>query len=237
MGKKKDPIDKFLEKRPGVFIPKEIWGIKNLSITEKVILSEIYFLDSGEGVEIPNEYFEKLFNYAIKPRQLSRVMSRMSSINLISKMAYRKKGKRGRYRAIKINIPKKKLKPINGHGLQDTLSIYRYYNNIILECPLTKGGFNGIIIKDIPSRGTSELFNYLVSKRDFVSTNIPQEMSCAKKCLEHASLKVCKQCIDSLLADSFWQNHPLFMATVLKNIPRFAKQHKKKPLVIGGKSV
>lgn len=46
----------------GIWIPKEIWLNKDLSMTEKVFLVEIDSLDGAEGCYAGNDYFSNFFN-------------------------------------------------------------------------------------------------------------------------------------------------------------------------------
>ena len=46
----------------GVWIPAELWTCKKLKLIEKLFLTQIYSLDSGEGCTAGNAYFSEFFD-------------------------------------------------------------------------------------------------------------------------------------------------------------------------------
>ena len=65
----------------GVWIPKEIWENKNLTLFEKVLLVEITYLDGEKGCQATNEYFSKFFG--IHPVNISKHIQKLKEKNLI----------------------------------------------------------------------------------------------------------------------------------------------------------
>ena len=50
----------------GIWIPKEIWLLEDISIVEKCLLAEIRSLDNEEGCYASNKYFSKFFKVSEK---------------------------------------------------------------------------------------------------------------------------------------------------------------------------
>lgn len=65
----------------GIWIPKEIWLNKNLSIEEKVILSEIHSLDGEDGCFASNAYFQNFFGLSQRVLQLH--LARLKKLGFI----------------------------------------------------------------------------------------------------------------------------------------------------------
>lgn len=59
----------------GVWIPREIWLSKDLSITEKCLLVEIDSLDNDDGCFASNKYFGEFFG--VSDRQISKYVSQL----------------------------------------------------------------------------------------------------------------------------------------------------------------
>jgi len=66
----------------GVWIPKEIWLSKELSIQEKVFLVEIDSLDNEEGCYAKNAYFSEFFD--VSKSRCSQVMTSLKEKGYIS---------------------------------------------------------------------------------------------------------------------------------------------------------
>lgn len=66
----------------GIWIPKEIWLDKKLSIIEKVFLAEIRSLDNEEGCTASNKYFAEFFG--ITPKRASAIICGLVKKNLIN---------------------------------------------------------------------------------------------------------------------------------------------------------
>jgi hypothetical protein len=76
----------------GVWIPKEIWLSKNLSLQEKVFLVEIDSLDQGDrGCYAGNEYFSKFFGLSLN--RCSSIISSLHKKNFISLYVNKESGK------------------------------------------------------------------------------------------------------------------------------------------------
>lgn len=66
----------------GIWIPKEIWESKDLSITDRCLLAEIDSLcDSPKGCYASNSYFAKFFG--VSERTISRSVRNLQEMNLI----------------------------------------------------------------------------------------------------------------------------------------------------------
>lgn len=59
----------------GVWIPKEVWLSKDLSLHEKVIFVEIHSLDNERGCFASNEHFARFLG--VSERQVRRYISRL----------------------------------------------------------------------------------------------------------------------------------------------------------------
>jgi hypothetical protein len=75
---KYEPNEKYNRDFKGVWIPKEIWLDKNLTLQEKCFLVEIDSLDNENGCFASNNYFAKFFK--LTPQRCSQVIN-----NLIEK--------------------------------------------------------------------------------------------------------------------------------------------------------
>ncbi len=65
----------------GIWIPKEIWESKEMSMQEKVFLAEINSLDNENGCIASNAYFAEFFG--LSKSSVSRVVSSLSKKELI----------------------------------------------------------------------------------------------------------------------------------------------------------
>jgi uncharacterized phage protein (TIGR02220 family) len=66
----------------GIWIPKEIWESKEMSMQEKVFLAEIHSLDNEQGCIASNAYFAKFFG--LSKSTVSRVVSSLKNKGCIS---------------------------------------------------------------------------------------------------------------------------------------------------------
>ena len=72
----------------GIWIPKEIWESKDISMQEKVFLAEIHSLDNENGCIASNAYFAEFFG--LSKSSVSRVVSSLSKKGLIDvKLLYK----------------------------------------------------------------------------------------------------------------------------------------------------
>ena len=72
----------------GIWIPREIWVSKELSMQEKVFLAEIHSLDNENGCIASNAYFAEFFG--LSKSSVSRVVSSLSKKGLIDvKLLYK----------------------------------------------------------------------------------------------------------------------------------------------------
>ncbi len=61
----------------GIWIPKEIWESRQLSIIEKVLFQEIHSLDNERGCYAGNKYFAEFFD--VSERQIQNVIASLKS--------------------------------------------------------------------------------------------------------------------------------------------------------------
>lgn len=73
--------DEHKRKFKGVWIPREIWLNKSLSLTEKCLLTEVDSLDNENGCTAGNSYFASFFG--VGSRQISKYISALESKHLI----------------------------------------------------------------------------------------------------------------------------------------------------------
>ena len=88
----------------GIWIPKEIWLNKELTMQEKVFLVEIDSLDNEEGCTAGNQYFADFFG--ISKTRVSLVIQNLISKGYItSKLVYKEGSKQILYRVLNICRP------------------------------------------------------------------------------------------------------------------------------------
>lgn len=72
--------------RTGIWIPREIECLEDLSVSEKYLLSEIRSLTLAKGCFASNSYFAKLLGK--KPDTVSRMISKLRKRNYISQLSF-----------------------------------------------------------------------------------------------------------------------------------------------------
>ncbi|HFI0682466.1 TPA: conserved phage C-terminal domain-containing protein [Streptococcus suis] len=83
----------------GIWIPKEIWENKELTIMEKVFLVEIDSLDNAQGCWASNKYFAEFFG--VSNGRCSQIIKSLEQKNLIS-IEYEREGKQITKRIIRV---------------------------------------------------------------------------------------------------------------------------------------
>ncbi len=81
----------------GIWIPKEIWSDKKLSIIGIALLMEIDSLDTKEGCTASNNYFASFFKKS--KRVISNHISKLKELNYIKEESFD-----GRVRILRSNI-------------------------------------------------------------------------------------------------------------------------------------
>lgn len=71
----------------GVWIPKEVWLHGRLSAVDKIIFTEIWSLDGGEGCYASNEYLADFCRISLAT--LKRALAHLEELELIQKAGYR----------------------------------------------------------------------------------------------------------------------------------------------------
>ena len=86
----------------GIWIPKEICNLKNLTWTEKIILSEILVLSKQNKCYANNEHFSKLLK--VRKDSISRTIGKLVKQGyLISEIKYKLDKKQVQQRILKLN--------------------------------------------------------------------------------------------------------------------------------------
>lgn len=83
----------------GVWIPKEVWLNRDLSLIEKVFLVEIDSLDNKDGCYASNKYFSEFFD--ISKGRCSQIINQLKDKGLIS-IEYEREGKEIKKRIIRV---------------------------------------------------------------------------------------------------------------------------------------
>lgn len=84
----------------GVWIPKEIWLDKNLTLQEKILLSKICYLDNNKGCFASNQYFADFLG--ITKKRASEIIKNLNKKNyVICEIIYKKDSREVSERLIK----------------------------------------------------------------------------------------------------------------------------------------
>lgn len=83
----------------GVWIPKDVWLNRDLSLIEKVFLVEIDSLDNADGCYASNKYFSEFFD--ISKGRCSQIINQLKDKDLIS-IEYEREGKEIKKRIIRV---------------------------------------------------------------------------------------------------------------------------------------
>lgn len=95
-----DEINEELRGFKGIWIPKEIWTNKKLSLFEKCLFAEIDSLDDKvNGCTASNEYFSKFFS--VTSDRISTYITKLKRLGLIEQIKFN-----GRVRTLKSNLSK-----------------------------------------------------------------------------------------------------------------------------------
>jgi len=145
----------------GVWIPKEIWMAKDLSIQEKVILVEIDSFENEQGCFASNNYFAKFFN--LTPSRVSQIINSLIQKQYLE-VEYIKEGKEIKTRILRIKRPpypevfnflNRGIKFSKGGYLENCEDININTNNIIKKNNIS----NDILLKE-----SREIIEYLNKK-------------------------------------------------------------------------
>ncbi len=86
----------------GIWLPKEICDLQNLTWTEKIMLSEIAMLSNPNNCYANNEHFSKILK--ITKESVSRIISKLTKEGyLVSQLKYKQNTKQVEQRILKIN--------------------------------------------------------------------------------------------------------------------------------------
>jgi len=121
----------------GIWIPKEVWISKDLSVMEKLFLVEIDSLDNESGCFASNKYFAEFFN--ISKSRCSQIINSLEKKNYL-KINIKRDGKQIIERAIKVvnklnrvvnklNLGSKNIKPPYLENAKDNNTVVNNTNN------------------------------------------------------------------------------------------------------------
>lgn len=120
----------------GIWIPKEIWECKELTMQEKILLVEIDSLDNENGCTAGNHYFSEFFE--VSKTRISLVIKSLVQKGFIkSKLVYADDSKQILYRVINICRPpyptfiKEGIQQNEDTPIQQKLKDNNTYNNNI----------------------------------------------------------------------------------------------------------
>jgi hypothetical protein len=74
-------VEKLTRDFKGVWIPKDIWLSRQLSLMEKVLFVEIHSLDNEDGCYASNRHFAEFFD--VSERQIQNVIAALKSKGFI----------------------------------------------------------------------------------------------------------------------------------------------------------
>ena len=112
----------------GIWIPKDIWLAKNLTLQEKVFLAEIDSLDNEEGCFAGNKHFSDLFGLS-KTRVSLVIKSLIEKEAITSKIIYKEGTKQILKRVLKVSY-RGYLRNVK-HPIQGKLKDIHTINNTI----------------------------------------------------------------------------------------------------------
>lgn len=155
----------------GVWIPKDIWLAKNLSWTEKLVLTELDSLDNDDGCFATNEYLGTFFG--LSKDRISRIVSKLKEKQYINvEFIYKENSKQIDKRVIQVlprGIVKNNNTPIGenteGYRLKRQGGIGEHNNTPIGENTKDNNTiYNNTINNTININIYSEIIDYLNSK-------------------------------------------------------------------------
>lgn len=157
----------------GIWIPREIWLSKKLTLQEKIFYVEIHSLDNSEGCYASNSYFSKFFGISIV--RVSIIISKLIEKGYVSSTIISEKGNQRILKTINPNLAvplkmrrtkgpiKKSLIPIKKSLIPSLRNVYdplklslmhnNTYNNTIIflktlqkekKFPFYRGAFKNI---------------------------------------------------------------------------------------------
>lgn len=149
----------------GVWIPKNIWLNKNLSVTDKVLLAEINSLDNEDHCTASNEYFADFFGVGVAT--ITRSIKKLREMGYIE--AEMVTSKTGNYRVIKVvewynqNDDTPLIKMSRGCNQNDETPLIKMINNYNSNSNINN---NVVISKDITTSEEGKAESSIESKPD-----------------------------------------------------------------------
>jgi len=134
----------------GVWIPKEIWLNKDLSLQEKCFLVEINSLDNEDGCFANNEYFANFFN--LSKDRISKIISYLVEKKYITnQMIITETNQRKRILKINMGVSLETTKGIVENaegGIVENAEYNNIYNNIYIYTEKLISSWNDIKTQD-----------------------------------------------------------------------------------------
>ena len=149
----------------GVWIPKNIWLNKELSVTDKVLLAEINSLDNEDHCTASNEYFADFFGVGVAT--ITRSIKKLREMGYIE--AEMVTSKTGNYRVIKVvegynqNDETPLIKMTRGCNQNDETPLIKMINNYNSNSNINN---NVVISKDITTSEEGKAESSIESKPD-----------------------------------------------------------------------
>lgn len=189
----------------GVWIPKEIWLSKDLSMLEKVLLVEIDSLDNENHCTAGNEYFADFCNCGTAT--ITRAISHLKELGLLEELPYN-----GKYRTLRVI---KMISQTNQNDESD--SSKRLANNI-----------NSKLENNINNSTNVELEQPTVTRKSLITpenSNITETSSNKKKSRYEQCMDVIDEMIESQYVD---------LKSILADYLKMRLAIKDKPMYVSG---
>jgi uncharacterized phage protein (TIGR02220 family) len=143
----------------GIWIPRNLWVSKDLSIQDKVFLAEIHSLDNNEGCIASNKYFANFFG--LSKSSVSRIVSTLKKKGYVSVTLIKNKDTK--------EVEKRIIKVIKyGDGKQDVKDVTPVGFDNIEELQTQALNQQCSIIIDELNRITDRSFRKTASNKRFI---------------------------------------------------------------------
>lgn len=184
--------DKIHESK-GLFIPNGILYDKNLTVSEKILLTQIYWYQSDNGCYAKNEHLAKPLN--IKERQLESLLTNLVKKGYLNK--YNKKNRR-----LIINAENCVYNNLNAGSCNLNAE------NCVYPPPISLLDIKKIIKKNIYCEDAKKVLDYLnsIHNRNFRDTT-----HIKARLRQGYSIDDCKKVIDNKKADPYFIENPQYL--------------------------
>lgn len=146
----------------GIWIPKEIWLDKNLTVHEKLFLAEIDSLDNSEGCFASNAYFAEFFG--VSKDRASKVISSLTEKGYITnQIIYKENSKEIEKRILRVSV-KRQI----GIGEKADRGIGENYQDITKN-NITKNKYNYQEIIDYLNEKTGKTYKAVKTNNQLIN--------------------------------------------------------------------